>query len=201
MSALLWTGFGFLLGSMPFSYWLGRLFLRTDIRAYGDGNPGGTNAWRAGGWRLGVPAMLLDYLKAAVPVGLAYLCAGVSGWGLLPVALGPVLGHAFSPFLRLRGGKAVAATFGMWTGITLAEGPTVLGICCGVSYLLQSSDAWSVVLGMVGFLGYLLSCQEDPLVLAICMGNLLILGWTHRLDLRQPVRPRPYVSKLLRRGR
>ena len=41
MTALIWTLIGFLFGSLPFSVWLGRLVLRTDIRDYGDGNPGG----------------------------------------------------------------------------------------------------------------------------------------------------------------
>ncbi len=201
MTALLWTGVGFLLGAMPFSYWLGRLVLHTDIRLYGDGNPGATNAWRAGSWRLGLPAVLLDYLKGAVPVGLAHLTLGVTGWGLVPVALAPVLGHAFSPFLRFRGGKAVAATFGIWTGLLVAEGPMVLGISSGFFYLLQTVDAWSAILGMLGFLAYLLLRQADRVILIIWGGNMLILAWKHRRDLRQPIRPRPFLSKLLRRDR
>ena len=152
MFALLWTVVGFLLGAMPFSYWLGRLILHTDIRNYGDGNPGAVNAWRAGGWRVGLPAMLLDYLKAAIPTGMAHLVFLVSGWGLLPVALAPVLGHAFSPFLGFRGGKALATTFGVWTGLTLWEGPTLLGACLGLFYLLQKEDAWATILGMLAFL-------------------------------------------------
>ena len=43
MTALIWTLFGFFLGALPLSVWLGRLVLKTDIRRYGDGNPGGTN--------------------------------------------------------------------------------------------------------------------------------------------------------------
>jgi glycerol-3-phosphate acyltransferase PlsY len=60
----------------------------------GDGNPGAVNAWRAAGGRAGVPAGLFDFLKAAVPVGLANWVFGVSGWGLLPIALAPIVGHA-----------------------------------------------------------------------------------------------------------
>jgi glycerol-3-phosphate acyltransferase PlsY len=201
VTALFWTGLGFLFGAMPFSYWLGRLVLRSDIRRYGNGNPGAINAWRAGTWRLGIPAVLLDYLKGAVPVSLARLTFGVSSWGLVPVALAPVLGHAFSPFLRFRGGKAIAATFGIWTGLTVAEGPTVLGICFGLFYLIQSVDGWSVIVGMLGFLAYLLMRQVEPPILAIWGGNMLILAWKHRRDLRQGIQPRPFLLKLLRRDR
>jgi glycerol-3-phosphate acyltransferase PlsY len=201
MTVLFWTGLGFLLGAMPFSYWLGRLVLQTDIRDYGDGNPGAISAWRAGTWRVGLPAMLLDYLKGAMPVSLAHLAFEVSGWSLVPIALAPVLGHAFSPFMRFRGGKAVAATFGIWTGLLVPEGPMVLGLFLGLFYLLQTVDAWSVILGMLGFLAWLLLRQADPVILVIWGGNMLVLVWKHRRDLRQPLRLRPFFVKLLRRDR
>jgi glycerol-3-phosphate acyltransferase PlsY len=201
MTMLFWTGFGFLVGAMPFSYWLGRLVLHTDIRLYGDGNPGAISAWRAGTWRVGLPAMLLDYLKGTVPVSLAHLAFGISGWGLVPIALAPVLGHAFSPFMRFRGGKAVAATFGIWTGVLVAEGPMVLGLFLGLFYMVQTADAWSVILGMLGFLAWLLLRQPEPVILGIWGGNMLILVWKHRRDLRQPLHLRPFILKLLRRDR
>jgi len=196
--AFLWTGLGFLLGAMPFSYWLGRLILHTDIRHYGDGNPGAINAWRAGGWRVGVPAMLLDYLKAAVPTGVAYYVFLVSGWGLLGVALAPVLGHAFSPFLGFRGGKALSTTFGVWTGLTLWEGPTLLGGFLGLFYLLQKEDAWSAILGMLALLAYLVMQQSDSVTLSIWGGNILILTWKHRRELRCMPWPRPWISNLVK---
>lgn len=196
MAALFWTAVGFLLGSIPFSYLLGRLAAHTDIRLYGDGNPGALNAWRAGGWRAGVPALALDFLKAALPVGAARVFLGVSDWRLVPVAIAPVAGHAFSPFLRLQGGKAVAATFGAWTALTLAEGPMALGGLFGVFYLVQTSDAWSVVLGMLSFLGFLLLRGANPEILAIWGGHFLVLGWKHRRELRESPRPRPFWRRL-----
>ncbi|NIN63619.1 MAG: hypothetical protein GTO63_02660, partial [Anaerolineae bacterium] len=104
MTTFLWSLVGFLIGSLPFSVWIGRLFLRTDIRRFGNGNPGAANAWRAGRWQTGIPALLLDYSKGALPVGLAHFKVGLGGWELVPVALAPVLGHAFSPLLHFRGG-------------------------------------------------------------------------------------------------
>jgi glycerol-3-phosphate acyltransferase PlsY len=105
LAVALWTVIGFLAGSLPFSLWIGQWSLRADIREFGDGNPGAANAWRAGKWRVGLPALLLDFLKGAVPVGLARWQAGISGWALLPIALAPVLGHAVSQFLRFRGAR------------------------------------------------------------------------------------------------
>jgi glycerol-3-phosphate acyltransferase PlsY len=199
-SALFWTVVGFVLGSLPFSYWLGRSSLRQDIRDYGDGNPGAANAWRAGTWRLGIPAVLLDYLKGAVPVSLATYRYGVTGWALVPVALAPVLGHAFSPFLRLRGGKAIAATFGMWTALTLWEGPTVLGLSVGIFQRLQTADGWTIMLGMAAWLCWLLlRGTGTPPLLAVWCGNMAILIWKHRQELRRPPQLRPWLRGLLRR--
>ncbi|MBN1978399.1 MAG: glycerol-3-phosphate acyltransferase [Anaerolineae bacterium] len=201
MSALLWTTIGFLSGSMPFSLLLGRLFARADVRDYGDGNPGATNAWRAGGWPVGVAVLLLDYVKGAAPVSLAHFVFGVSRWSLVPVALAPVLGHAFSPFLRLQGGKAVAVTFGIWTGLTLGEAPLLLGILVSLFFLIQTADAWAVILSMGVFLAHLALRQASPTLIAIWAGNALILLWKHRAGLRQIPQPRAWVGRLVKRER
>lgn len=200
VTVLVWTGLGFLLGSMPFSLWLGHLLLRADVRRYGDANPGATNAWRAGGWQVGLPALLLDYLKGAIPVGLAHFSLGVSGWGLVAVGLAPLLGHAFSPFLRFRGGKALAATFGIWTGLTLGEGPILLGLLFGLFLFVQNSDGWAVLLGMLVFGGHLVLGQADVYILVIWGVNALLLAWKYRRDLQQVGQPRPWIVNLLRRS-
>lgn len=200
MTVLFWTGLGFLLGSMPFSLWLGHLLLRADVRRYGDGNPGATNAWRAGGWRVGLLALCLDYLKGAVPVSIAHFSLDVSGWGLVTVAMAPVLGHAFSPFLRFRGGKALAATFGIWTGLTLGEGPVILGLLLGLFLFVQDSDGWAVLLGMLVFGGHLVLQQAGFYTMVIWGINALLLAWKYRHDLRQALHPRPWVASLLRQS-
>jgi acyl-phosphate glycerol 3-phosphate acyltransferase len=86
---------GYLLGGVLFAVLLGRLG-RHDVRAVGDRNPGAVNAFKAAGPVAGAAALLLDFLKGAVPVGLARWVFGVEGWWLVPVALAPVLGHAFA---------------------------------------------------------------------------------------------------------
>lgn len=188
MLKVLWTLVGFLLGSMPFSYWSGRLFLHTDIRQYGDGNPGAINAWRAGKYRVGIPALILDYSKGIIPPLLAIHLFEFVGWELIPIALTPVLGHAFSPFLRFRGGKAVATTFGIWTGLTLWEGPTIFGISLGLTFLIQRIDAWSVIISMIILFAYLVFRHYETYIYLIWLGNMLILIWTHRRELRKGIR-------------
>jgi glycerol-3-phosphate acyltransferase PlsY len=194
-----WTLLSFILGSLPFSLWMGRLIARADIRRYGDGNPGAFNAWRAGGWQAGIPALLLDFLKGAMPVALAHYGAGLGGWALVMVSLAPILGHAFSPWLRLRGGKAIAVTFGVWTGLTLWVGPITLGFTLGLALAAQRTDAWSAVLGMAALLVVLLLRASPWPFLAIWAGNLAVLLWRHRAELREPPQVRPWLRKVWKR--
>lgn len=174
---------GFFSGAVPFSLIIGRLFLGEDVRRYGDGNPGAVNAWRAGGWKTGVPALLLDFLKGAMPVGWMHFDLGFSSWELAGLALMPILGHAFSPFLRFRGGKAVAVTFGVWSGLTLWEAPTALGAALVVALLLHFNDAWAVMFGMSVLLLYVLLREASWSIFALWLGNSLILWWKHRHEL------------------
>jgi len=196
MTTLVWTFVAYLSGSIPFSVWLGRMALHTDIRSYGDHNPGATNVARAGGWQLGALALLLDMLKGAIPVGSAWYWGGLSGWSLVPVALAPVLGHAYSPFLRFRGGKALAVTMGVWGGLTLGEGPLVLGMLLLLWYAVITIDGWAVLLTGLSFGAYLLLTDAEAYLLAIWAGNILIVAWKHRTDLAFVPQLRPWLKKI-----
>jgi len=195
MTTFVWLIIAFGCGTLPFSVWVGKLALHTEIRNYGDHNPGATNVIRAGGWKWGSLALLLDYLKGAIPVGIAYFVAGLGGVSLVLVALAPVLGHAYSPFLGFHGGKAVAVTFGIWTGLTLGEVPLVLGLLLGLWFGIVAVSGWAVLLAMLGLLVYLLMFHPDPLLLAVWGGNTLILVWKHRQDLKQPPYLRSWLQK------
>lgn len=187
LSVLLWTGIGFGAGSIPFAVILGYWIARTDVRRYGDGNPGTANAWQAGGAAVGLAVMFLDMLKGALPVALAHFVYGLHGWALVPVALAPVAGHAFSPFLRGRGGKAVAVTGGVWIGVLPGEALAVQATLLVLGYAVQTVSAWAVIFSMTGFLIYLVLRGADAALLALWVGNLAILLWKHRQEL--PRRP------------
>lgn len=116
----------FFLGSLMFSYWLGRRQGR-DLRKVRDGNPGAANLWRALGWRVGLAGLLLDYLKGFVPLVFIARSGLFPGAELALLAAAPVLGHAFSPFLKFSGGKSIAVTFGVWSAVTEWVVPTIMG--------------------------------------------------------------------------
>jgi len=194
MNLLLWTLAAYLCGSLPFSVWLGRLFLGKEIRQFGDGNPGGTNVIRAGSRALGLAAIVLDGLKGLLPVLAAQEIGGLQGWGLGAVALAPVAGHAFSIFLRFQGGKAVAVTFGVWAGLTGWGTLFILGALLLLAYYTISKDGWAVICALLGLLVFLAVTGSIGAYLPVWLGNGLILAWKHRFDLAQ--RPEIRLSSL-----
>ena len=101
----------FLAGSIPFGYIVGRFFYGRDIRTQGSGNIGAMNALRTLGRGGAIAVLLLDALKGFVPTLWAAAAFRDQPVASL-VAAGAVLGHCFSPWLRFRGGKGIATSFG-----------------------------------------------------------------------------------------
>ncbi len=198
METLIWFAAAFVCGSLPFSVWLGKLARGVDVRDYGDGNPGATNALRAAGKGVGLLALLLDVSKAAAPVGLAYFNAGLDGFEMGAVALAPVLGHAFSPFLGWHGGKALAPILGVWVGLTLYEVPLVIMGLLVVWEGLLANDGWAVMLTWTGTMLYLLLFNPNPLFIGVFLAQGVLIVWKHRSDLARRPALRPWLRRLLR---
>ena len=108
----------FLSGSVMYSYIIPKLTRHIDIRELSeDKNPGSANVSAVLGQPMGAVCLLSDVLKAFVPVVISVMFLGISGYYLILVIVAPVLGHAFSPFMRFKGGKAVSVSFGSLLGI------------------------------------------------------------------------------------
>ena len=107
---------GYLLGSIPFALVIGLVFYKTDIRKHGSGNLGGTNAGRVLGKKAGIAVILLDGLKACIPVGIISMFSQeASIWCGLAVCVG----HCYPIFANFKGGKAAASMFGFLLAIAL----------------------------------------------------------------------------------
>jgi len=114
---------GYLLGSIPFGYILGRRQAKVDVRQYGSGRTGATNVLRTAGRKSALLVATLDVVKgvlevvfAGLIVGEGYLVVGNFGLGSLVAqalaALAAVAGHIWPVFLKFRGGRGVAPFFG-----------------------------------------------------------------------------------------
>ncbi|HEU5490883.1 MAG TPA: glycerol-3-phosphate 1-O-acyltransferase PlsY [Gaiellaceae bacterium] len=120
---------GYLLGSMPFGYWVPRLVRREDIRTKGSGNVGASNVFRVYGRSLGIPVAALDLAKGFAAASLG-LWAGGALIGVL-AAGAAMIGHARPVFLRFEKGGKMVATAG---GATFALAP-LAAVCCVALWL------------------------------------------------------------------
>lgn len=120
---------GYLLGSMPFGYWVPRVVRREDIRTKGSGNVGASNVFRVYGRSLGIPVAALDLAKGFAAASLG-LWAGGALIGVL-AAGAAMIGHARPVFLRFEKGGKMVATAG---GATFALAP-LAAVCCVALWL------------------------------------------------------------------
>ncbi|NQX70278.1 glycerol-3-phosphate acyltransferase [Paenibacillus alba] len=191
---IVWTLCAFVCGSLMFSYWLGRI-ARTNLKVVGDGNPGALNLWKAAGFRWGIMGIVLDFLKGYLILVLLLGSSRIEGYAMIPVALAPIVGHAFSPFLKGRGGKAIAVTFGVWSALSGFEVSLalaiILAVFLGVIKLINKgkptspvSDGTQVVIGLLLVGIYLPLRGFSGAVIWVWVGNLLLIAYTHRHELR-----------------
>lgn len=173
----------FWLGACPFSVWIGQWLLGKDIREYGDGNPGAANVFRAGGRKSGCLALVLDVAKGMPFVALAHSFFNLSEVVVIGVALSAILGHAFSPILRLRGGKSIAITFGALLALPQHEMLITFAVFMFLGFLFMESDAWTVMLGSAGSLAYLITTGgvSPESLFMLCVFAILTLKHFHEL--------------------
>jgi acyl phosphate:glycerol-3-phosphate acyltransferase len=135
---------GYVLGSMPWGYWLVRLLQHDDIRRHGSGNVGGSNVWRVYGWRLGLPVVVLDTAKGFAPALVATLV--VSHLAGVLAGAAAMLGHWRPLFLRWqRGGKMVATCGGAFLGVAPVVGGIGAGVWIAVFLVLRYASLASIV--------------------------------------------------------
>jgi glycerol-3-phosphate acyltransferase PlsY len=138
LTAGLWLLASYLLGAIPTSYLVSRLFARIDLREHGSGNLGATNLYRVLGWKYAVPVALFDIAKGAIPVLVFAPQVSDSELFALMCGVAAILGHVFSVFVRFKGGKGVATAAGVMLGLT----PLALAIAALV---------WALVLLLTGY--------------------------------------------------
>jgi glycerol-3-phosphate acyltransferase PlsY len=143
VSYALVIAFGYLLGSVPFGYWLVRAARGEDVREQGSGNIGGSNVWRVYGRRYGIPVVLLDVAKGFVPALVGALVAG----DLLGVLAGgaAMAGHWRPLFMGFRrGGKTVATAGGVFWGVAPLVAAAGLAIWLALFLVLRYASVASI---------------------------------------------------------
>ena len=172
---------GYLLGSMPWGYWLPRILTGVNIRKIGSGNTGAANVWRTQGFKLGLSVALLDVAK-----GLAAALLGV--WlgneliGLL-AGIAALIGHWRPLFIGFgRGGKIVATT----GGVTLALAPFATLAVAGVwiaTFLVNRYTSVASLLSAAALPLFAILFGASWLVVAFAAGAAVAIFALHRANI------------------
>jgi len=175
---------GYLLGSIPFGLVLTRLAGLGDIRTIGSGSIGATNVLRTGRKDLAFATMVLDGGKGAIAVLLVKALLGADATLLALLAgAAAVVGHNFPVWLKFKGGKGVATTFGlMIVAAPIVSIMTMLTwLVVAVIFRISSLSAL-VSLALAPLYAFLTGRFEEAAVFAA----LAILGWIrHAANLRR----------------
>lgn len=135
---------GYLIGSIPTGLLIIRWLRGVDIRTVGSGNIGATNVYRVAGLPVAILVLLIDVLKGAGPVLLARTLA-VPPWGEVLAGLAAIIGHNWSAFMRLAGGKGIATSFGVLAALSPAAAGVALAAWLVIAALTRYASLASIL--------------------------------------------------------
>ena len=182
---------GYLLGSVPASYLMGRLLKGMDLRQYGSGTVGGSMVWEhVGRWAI-VPVAVIDIGKAALPAWLA-LRLGLGTFVSVAAGMAAVVGHTWPVYLRFVGGRGMASFAGVLL-VIFPWGTLWMGALLVIGYRLGDSAPWFLAcLVTMPFFALLLGAWEG--VAALC-GAMLIVTLLKRLEANRRQLPPPGAER------
>jgi glycerol-3-phosphate acyltransferase PlsY len=184
----------YLIGSIPTAYIFGRALKGVDIRKLGSGNVGATNALRVLGRKAGISVLAIDILKgffAVVFLGsLPFLRGAALSAQTLRILLGLacISGHIWTVFLRFRGGKGMATSFGVFMGLAFADAGIRIAVAFSVlvwflvfifSHIVSlASVAASIALPIL-----MLACKLPPFPVAVSFVISFLVVLRHKSNL------------------
>ncbi len=153
----------YLLGSIPSSLWVGKVYKKIDLREHGSGNLGATNTFRILGWKAGLVVSLIDFLKGFVSAyyisRIAFEVGNIptvfSGWEtamfiMIFAGLFAVLGHMYPLYAKFKGGKGVLTACGMLYAIE----PISISLAFAIFLALLFSTRYVSLASMVSSASY-----------------------------------------------
>ena len=170
----------YLMGSIPFGLILTKIFLKKDIREIGSGNIGATNALRTGNKLIGYSTLILDVLKAVIPV--LYVKINFTD-AIYISALCAFIGHVFPVWLKFKGGKGVATYVGILFSLNIIFG-LVFGICWLIIFFISKYSSLASLIGSLSIPVYILILEGLENVFFYVIMFILIF-FTHRENIKR----------------
>lgn len=189
----------YLIGAIPTSYIIGRVFHGLDLRQHGSGNLGATNAFRILGWKAATPIFIVDILKGFLPTFWFPRIDGEAAFGwVLAYGAAAIIGHVYSVYVGFRGGKGVATGAGVFLALAplaVLAGLVVWGsLVFFTGYVSLGSVAAAAVLPIVVALT---GAPVPVLALSVVLATFVI--WAHRANIRRLLRGEEH--RFRRRGK
>ena len=169
----------YLMGSIPFGFILTKIFLKKDIRDIGSGNIGATNALRTGNKSLGYGTLLLDVLKAIIPV--IYTKLNYPDY-IFITSMFVFIGHVFPVWLKFKGGKGVAPYVGILFSINLIYGIVFVSIWI-ITFLISKYSSLASLIASFTIPIYLLFFNNENLIFFSIM--FVLIFYTHRENVKR----------------
>lgn len=192
---------GYLFGAIPVGFLLVKAVKGIDLREFGSGRTGGTNAFRAGGVAIGVLTSVLDVVKAACGVWLVRalfadsIPAAWLPWAEVSSGVMSVIGHNWSIFLGFKGGAGTGPNVGwagaIWFPVVPIAIVVVLGVLIFIGIASLASLAMSAVIPIFFAVLYLAGVEPYDTTLAYIVGGVIaaaIIAWSLRPNIRRLVR-------------
>ncbi len=186
----------FLIGSIPFGLIVSRLFYNKDIRKSGSGNIGAMNALRTLGTAGAIAVLILDAVKG---FGMPFLAMRGSINLALLLAAAAIIGHCFSPWLRLKGGKGVATSLGALFALCWPAGIVAVLVWI-VGALTTTYSSVGSILAHLSIPLALWYFTRDPWATAYGALAALLILYTHRENLARLRAGKEQGISFLRRG-
>ncbi len=180
MELLFISFFCYLLGSIPFGYILTKIILKKDIREIGSGNIGATNAIRTGNKLIGYSTLILDILKAVIP--LLYL----KFYYLDYIYLGSLcafIGHVFPVWLKFKGGKGVATYLGILFCINYLFGLVFITMWITIFLIFKYSSLSSILATLSIPIFHFFYLNNDNYYFFIIL--FILIFYTHRQNVKR----------------
>ena len=170
----------YLMGSIPFGLILTKIFLKKDIREIGSGNIGATNALRTGNKLIGYSTLILDVLKAVLPV--LYVKINFPD-AVYISALSAFIGHVFPVWLKFKGGKGVATYVGILFSLNFTFG-LVFGVCWLIIFFISKYSSLASLIGSLSIPVYILIMRDSETIFFYLIMFILIF-FTHRENIKR----------------
>ena len=191
MELILIISISYLMGSIPFGLILTKVFLKKDIRKIGSGNIGATNVLRTGNKIIGYLTLILDVIKAAIPVlyikfnfpELVYISS-----------LSAFIGHVFPAWLKFKGGKGVATYVGILFSINYILGFVFIASWLIIFFILRYSSLGSILATFIIPIFILFNPNYENEYFFIIMFILIL--FTHRENVKRLINKEESKTKI-----